>query len=271
MAEGKRKVKAGEAFVITVPDAAPPAPRGQDMDLAVVYEDDHLIVIDKPKGLVVHPAAGNAEGTLVNALIAHCGASLSGIGGVARPGIVHRLDKDTSGLMVAAKSDLAHRDLSAQFHDHSIDRAYRAVVWGVPRPKEGVIEGNIGRDPRNRKKMAVRVEGGKPAKTFYKVLEPFRDLAALVECRLATGRTHQIRVHMAHLGHPVVGDPLYGGRRNRGNSLPAGQKAALAHFNTQALHACILGFTHPLTRDRLQFESKNNNYINELCHFFRSI
>jgi len=269
--EGKRKVKGGETFAVDVPDAVPPAPRAQAMDLAVVYEDGQLIVIDKPKGLVVHPAAGNAEGTLVNALIAHCGASLSGIGGVARPGIVHRLDKDTSGLLVAAKTDLAHRGLSAQFQDHSIDRAYRAVVWGVPRPREGVIEGNIGRDPRNRKKMAVRPGGGKPAKTFYKVLEPFRDLAALVECRLATGRTHQIRVHMSHLGNPVVGDPLYGGRRNRGHSLPSGQKAHLPGFNTQALHACILGFTHPSTGDRKIFESNNSYYINQLCDFFRSV
>ena len=269
--EAKRKVKTGERFRVTVPPATPARPEGQAIDLDVVYEDADLIVIDKPKGLVVHPAAGNLDGTLVNALIAHCGASLSGIGGVLRPGIVHRLDKDTSGLMVAAKTDIAHRGLAAQFADHSIDRAYRAVVWGVPSPTEGEITGNIGRDPRNRKKMAVRAIGGKPAKTYYKVLEAFGTLAGLVECRLATGRTHQIRVHMASIGHPVVGDPLYSGRHGRPGSLPPALKTALTDCKTQALHACILGFTHPVTGERHLFSSGKSLYIKTISDSFRSL
>ena len=267
----KRKVAVGESFRVAVPAARPAEPEGQAIDLDVVYEDDDLIVIDKPKGLVVHPAAGNPDGTLVNALIAHCGASLSGIGGVMRPGIVHRLDKDTSGLMVAAKSDAAHRGLAAQFAEHSIDRAYNAVVWGVPRPTEGEITGNIGRDPRNRKKMSVRLTGGKPAQTFYKVLEASGTLASLVECRLATGRTHQIRVHMASIGHPVLGDPLYSGRHGRPGSLPSALKTALADCKTQALHACILGFTHPVTGKRHLFTSGKSLYINTICDSFRSL
>jgi 23S rRNA pseudouridine1911/1915/1917 synthase len=270
--EAKRKVRAGESFSVTVPPPVPATPQGQDIPLDIVYEDDHLIVIDKPQGLVVHPAAGNADGTLVNALLAHCKGSLSGIGGVERPGIVHRLDKDTSGLMVAAKSDIAHRGLAKQFEDHSIDRAYRAVVWGVPHPTEGEIEGNIGRDPKNRKKMAVRPAGaGKPAKTFYKVLERFGGRAALVECRLATGRTHQIRVHMASIGHPVIGDPLYGGRRGRTSGLPPELKTLLSDCKAQALHAYILGFVHPVTGESVSFMSNNYSYINKICDIFRSI
>ncbi|MAO55390.1 MAG: RNA pseudouridine synthase, partial [Rhodospirillaceae bacterium] len=254
----------------------PAEPEGQDIPLDVVYEDDDLIVIDKPAGLVVHPAAGNADGTLVNALLAHCKGSLSGIGGVERPGIVHRLDKDTSGLMVAAKTDAAHRGLAKQFEDHSIDRAYLAVVWGVPRPTEGEVEGNIGRDPKNRKKMAVVGEGrGKYAKTYYKVVERLGMRASLVECRLATGRTHQIRVHMASLGHPVVGDPLYAGRHGRqtgpSGALPEDVKKTLSDGKGQALHAYILGFNHPVTGERLQFESNKLNYINYLCDIFRSV
>ena len=270
--EAKRKVRAGESYTVTIPPPVPATPESQSIPLDVVYEDDSLIVIDKPQGLVVHPAAGNADGTLVNALLAHCKGSLSGIGGVERPGIVHRLDKDTSGLMVAAKTDIAHRGLAKQFEDHSIDRAYRALVWGVPRPAEGEITGAIGRDPRNRKKMAVRPDAsGKWAKTFYTVLERFGDRAALVECRLATGRTHQIRVHMASIGHPVIGDPLYGGRRARVSGLPSELKTPLSNCKNQALHASILGFTHPVTGDRLSFSSDKYSYINDICDILRSV
>mgnify|MGYP003625120432 CR=1 FL=1 len=255
--EAKRKVRAGEGYTVNIPPPVPATPEGQAIPLDVVYEDDDLIVIDKPQGLVVHPAAGNADGTLVNALLAHCKGSLSGIGGVERPGIVHRLDKDTSGLMVAAKHDIAHRGLARQFEDHSIDRAYRALVWGVPRPAAGEITGAIGR--------------GKWAKTFYTVLERFGDRAALVECRLATGRTHQIRVHMASIGHPVIGDPLYGGRRARVSGLPSELKTPLSNCKNQALHASILGFSHPVTGERLSFSSDKYNYINGISDILRSI
>ena len=189
------KVKAGETYTVRMPAVVAAEPEAQDIPLDVVYEDEDVIVVDKPPGLVVHPAAGNADGTLVNALLAHCGTSLSGIGGVARPGIVHRLDKGTGGLLIAAKNDAAHAALSSQFADHSMDRAYYALVWGVPMPPKGEIEGNIGRNPQNRKKMAVVERGGKYALTRFKVLKAFGDVAALIECRLATGRTHQIRVH----------------------------------------------------------------------------
>ncbi len=243
------RVREGQTFAIFVPESEPPEPAGQSIPLDIVYEDEDVIVIDKPAGLVIHPAPGNPDRTLVNALIAHCGDSLSGIGGTRRPGIVHRLDKDTSGLLVAAKNDRAHRCLAAQFKARSIRRAYRAVVWGVPRPPSGRIEGSIGRDPRNRKRMAVVARGGKPAATRYRTLRVFDETASLLECRLETGRTHQIRVHLAARGHPVVGDPLYGGaRRRRGVALPP--------FPRQALHAVSLGFRHPATEKWLTFESK---------------
>lgn len=269
VAQAKRKVHAGEKFVVIVPDPTPARPEGQEIPLSVIYEDEHLIVIDKPKGLVVHPAPGNPDRTLVNALIAHCGEGLSGIGGVQRPGIVHRLDKDTSGLMVVAKTDQAHRGLSEQFESHAIDRAYLAVVWGVPMPPSGTVAGNIGRDPRNRKKMAVRREGGKPAVTHYRVIERYGDAAALVECRLETGRTHQIRVHMASIGHPVVGDPLYAGRRGRRSSHIPDGNLRLSAFNTQSLHAYILGFRHPVTGEFLRFSSEKPIYFKELSDIFR--
>ena len=233
------RVKPHQSFAIIVPDTEPPALRPQAMALDIRYEDEALIVIDKPAGLVVHPAPGNPDRTLVNALVAHCGASLSGIGGVRRPGIVHRLDKDTSGLMVAAKTDAAHRHLSAQFAARSIERAYWAVVWGVPVPRAGTIAANLGRSRANRKKMAVVPSGGRPALTRYRVVRRLGARASLVECRLATGRTHQIRVHLAHRGHPVIGDPLYG--RARG-----GRRTAT--FPRQALHAHLIGFEHPTSR-----------------------
>ena len=247
------RVKPGQAVMLVIPPPVDETPRAQVIPLAVAYEDDDLIVVDKPAGLVVHPAPGNPDHTLVNALLAHCGASLSGIGGVRRPGIVHRLDKDTSGLMVAAKHDAAHHGLSAQFATRRLSRTYRAVVWGRPQPIEGRIEGAIGRDPRNRKRMAVRMSGGKPAVTHYRVVQYSDALWSLVECRLETGRTHQIRVHMTESGHPVVGDALYGGARRRG--LDERRREALAHCPRQALHAARLGFVHPVSGAELAFES----------------
>ena len=248
------KVVAGQTIDLYIPAPVDPVPKGQAMDLVVVFEDDDVIVIDKPAGLVVHPAAGNPDRTLVNALIAHCGASLSGIGGVRRPGIVHRLDKDTSGLLIAAKNDAAHAGLAKQFADHSIGRAYRAAVWGVPNPTEGSFSGAIGRSTRNRKKMAVVAEGrGKTALTRYKTVRRFGRDAALIECRLATGRTHQIRVHLSHAGCPIIGDRVYG--RARAVKLP---------IDRQALHAGFLGFRHPITHTWLEFESKLPHDFNDL-------
>jgi 23S rRNA pseudouridine1911/1915/1917 synthase len=256
------KVKPGESFTVTIPEAVDAIPRPQDITLTVVYEDEHLIVIDKPAGMVVHPAPGSSEDTLVNALLAHCGDSLSGIGGVRRPGIVHRLDKDTSGLLVAAKSDAAHAGLAAQFADHSIERAYWALVWGVPTPPSGRIEGAIGRSPHDRKKMAVVRHGGKHAATRYKVLQRFGDVASLIECRLETGRTHQIRVHLTSIGHPLIGDPTYGQRRP--SRLPEELRDFLGGFHRQALHAFLIGFTHPITLRHHLYQSRMPRDIKDL-------
>ncbi len=260
--DGNTRVKPGETYVVRVPPARPAAPEAQAIPLDVVYEDDDLIVIDKPAGLVVHPAAGNPDGTLVNALIAHCGASLRGIGGVERPGIVHRLDKDTSGLLVAAKNERAMRSLARQFANHTIERAYHAIVWGAPRAGFGLIEGDIGRNPFDRKRMGILRSGGKPARTRYRVLETFgpktRPLASLVECRLETGRTHQIRVHLTHLGHPLIGDSSYGRARQAPRAKnPAEEKAysAMENFPRQALHALVLGFQHPSLHRTMRFEA----------------
>ena len=258
------RVKHGQQYALTVPEPVPATPKGQDIALAVVYEDDDLIVIDKPAGLVVHPAAGNLDRTLVNALIAHCGASLSGIGGVLRPGIVHRLDKDTSGLIVAAKNDRAHASLAAQFADRSLTRIYHALVWGLPSPTAGEIEGAIGRSPRNRKKMAVTTRGGKPALTRYRLIEAFGASASLVECRLATGRTHQIRVHMTHVGHPVIGDPLYGRGGRRGAKLDDRVQDAISGLGRQALHAHLMTLRHPRSGQEISFESEIPIDIKEL-------
>ena len=251
------RVKRGQGFVVAVPDASPPEPKPEPIALDIVHEDDDLLVLDKPAGLVVHPAAGNPDGTLVNALIAHCGASLSGIGGVRRPGIIHRLDKDTSGLMVVAKNDMAHAGLSTQFEARRIERAYHALVWGRPTPANGEIEGNIGRSPRNRKKMAVVGRGGKPALTRYHLERAVGPAVNLLTCRLATGRTHQIRVHLADRGHPVVGDRLYGGGLTAARRRSVGEAAAdlTARLDRQALHAAALGFRHPRTDNALRFES----------------
>ncbi|AJR25629.1 MULTISPECIES: RluA family pseudouridine synthase [Sphingobium] len=245
------KVAAGQAFAIALPPPVEAEAVAQDIPLVVVYEDADLIVIDKPAGLVVHPAAGNLDGTLVNALLHHCQGQLSGIGGVARPGIVHRIDKDTSGLLVVAKSDRAHEGLAQQFKAHSIDRLYAAIVYGVPQPATGTIDTWIGRSDADRKKMAVHREGrGKHAVTHYRTMERLRS-AAMVECRLETGRTHQVRVHMAHLGHPLIGDPVYGRERKGFKSI-----LETLGFERQALHAKRLGFIHPLTGEALSFDSK---------------
>jgi 23S rRNA pseudouridine1911/1915/1917 synthase len=252
------RVKPEEEIELTVPEASDElAPEPQAMALNIRYEDDDLIVVDKPAGLVVHPAAGNPDRTLVNALVAHCGASLSGIGGVRRPGIVHRLDKDTSGLLVAAKNDAAHAGLSKLFAAHDLERAYLALVWGSPAPAAGTIDGNIGRSPKNRKKMAIVTRGGRAARTHYKVREHLANSCwSLVECRLETGRTHQIRVHLTARGHAVVGDPLYGGRRRgSANALPPKAATALEGWQRQALHAYRLAFKHPLSSEYMEFTS----------------
>jgi 23S rRNA pseudouridine1911/1915/1917 synthase len=260
--DANHRVKPGETYQVTIPAAAPARPQGQDIPLTVVHEDKDLIVIEKPAGLVVHPAAGNPDGTLVNALIAHCGDELIGIGGEARPGIVHRLDKDTSGLLVAAKTERAMTSLAKQFANHTIERAYHALVWGRPREAQGVIEGQIGRSPFDRKRMAVLRGGGKLARTRYRVIESFGDparpFASLVECRLETGRTHQIRVHLTHLGHPLIGDPQYGRIRQPPRAKTAAEEVAFTaatSFPRQALHAFVLGFQHPSLHKTLRFES----------------
>ena len=266
--EADFRVKQGQSFAIIVPEPEDAEPKAESIALNVVYEDTDLLVIDKPAGLVVHPAPGHGGGTLVNALLAHCGASLSGIGGVRRPGIVHRLDKDTSGLMVVAKNDAAHSDLSHQFATREAGRTYAALVYGTPREKTGTVEGMIGRDPRNRKKMAMVTKGGKFAKTAYRVLKTFgprsAPLASLIECKLATGRTHQVRVHLAHIGHSIIGDPVYGrARAARARDFGTAAKAVRS-FPRQALHAAQLTFRHPRSGKMLTFKSKLHNDFNSL-------
>ncbi|MHC1946653.1 RluA family pseudouridine synthase [Bradyrhizobium sp. UFLA06-06] len=257
-------VAKGDTIIIDVPEAAPAEPQGEDIALDIVFEDDDIIVIDKPRGLVVHPAAGHASGTLVNALIAHCGSSLSGIGGVKRPGIVHRLDKDTTGLMVVAKNDHAHQSLTAQFADHGrtgpMERGYMAFVWGVPNRPHGTIDAPIDRHPHAREKMAVR-QGGREAITHFEVLSSFagrdgKPVASLLACRLETGRTHQIRVHLAHLGHPLLGDSVYGAHfKTKAGQLGAEGKDALTALGRQALHAYLLALEHPRTGELLHWEA----------------
>jgi 23S rRNA pseudouridine1911/1915/1917 synthase len=261
VAQPSLKAPAGTPFTIAVPATVADAAEAQDIPLAVVFEDEHLIVIDKPAGMVVHPAAGNYDGTLVNALLHHCRGQLSGIGGVARPGIVHRIDKDTSGLLVVAKSDAAHEGLARQFADHSIERAYLAAVNGVPNPPAGTVSGWIGRSDHDRKKMAVLHElnkRGKHAVTHFKLLEPFA-AATLVECRLETGRTHQVRVHMASIGHALLGDPVYGK-----NSTKLRPLLTRLGFARQALHAAVLGFIHPVCGDAVRFDSPLPDDMKEL-------
>lgn len=258
VSEPSCRIKPGTSVVLTLPPPTPAVPEAQAIPLDIVYEDEQLLVVDKPAGMVVHPAPGSPDRTLVNALIAHCGDSLTGIGGVQRPGIVHRIDKDTSGLLVVAKSDAAHEGLARQFAEHSLARRYIAVVWGMPEKVKGTVEGNIGRHPKDRKRNAVLTPpAGKPAITHYRVLRASGTGAAMLECRLETGRTHQIRVHMASIGHPLIGDPLYGrNSRTRAARLTGpGREVALA-FPRQALHAISLGFTHPTTHEILNFQSQ---------------
>jgi 23S rRNA pseudouridine1911/1915/1917 synthase len=254
-------VRAGQVVRLGVPEATDPVPRGEAIALDILYEDSHLLVIDKPAGLVVHPAAGHDTGTLVNALIAHCGDSLSGIGGVRRPGIVHRLDKDTSGLLVVAKTDAAHQGLARLFADHgktlALEREYLAFCWNVPDRMSGTIEASLGRHARDREKVAV-VAGsrGRHAATHWRLVAAYGTEASLVACRLETGRTHQIRVHMAHIGHALLGDPVYGRSfKSKAARLSAPARAALAALSRQALHAAVLGFAHPVTGASLRFES----------------
>lgn len=244
----KKKAIAGMVFVVDIPAPAEPHNEPQDIALNIVYEDEHLIVIDKPAGLVVHPAAGNFDGTLVNALLHHCAGSLSGIGGVARPGIVHRIDKDTSGLMIAAKTDPAHVGLARQFKAHTIDRRYKAIVSGCPKIAKGTVDAPLARSAHNRKKIAI-VPGGRRAVTHWTLTRPLYE-AALVECRLETGRTHQVRVHMASIGHPLIGDPTYGRTKKEHCEL-----LETLGFQRQALHAAHLGFIHPVNSHALAFES----------------
>ena len=254
-------LRAGQTAGLRLPPPADPAPLGETIPLHIVFEDEHLLVIDKPAGLVVHPAGGHETGTLVNALIAHCGASLSGIGGVKRPGIVHRLDKDTSGLLVVAKTDAAHQGLAKLFADHGktlpLIRAYLAFVWGTPARPSGTIDAPLARHAASREKIAVMPAGrGRHAVTHWRLIESFAGEASLVSCRLETGRTHQIRVHMAHIGHPVLGDPLYAaGFKSKSARLPAAAKACLDSLSRQALHAAELGFPHPVTGIQISFKS----------------
>jgi 23S rRNA pseudouridine1911/1915/1917 synthase len=269
------RVNAGDVIALAVPAPQAAEPQPEAIPLAVIFEDDEIIIIDKPRGLVVHPAAGHWSGTLVNALIAHCGASLSGIGGVARPGIVHRLDKDTTGLMVVAKTDRAHASLSRQFADHGrsgpLRRGYLAFAWGAPERAKGTIDAPIARHPRARDRMSVRTDG-RTAVTHWEVLEryPGNDgtpVASLVACRLETGRTHQIRLHLAHIGHPLLGDNAYGaGFKSKAAQLTPAAQIALASLGRQALHAYLLAIEHPLTGESLEFRSELPGDLGRLRH-----
>ncbi len=264
--------KAGHHYTLILPAPEPATPQPQDIPLTILFEDADLIVLNKPAGLVVHPAPGNADGTLVNALLAHAGEEFSGIGGEMRPGIVHRLDKDTSGIMVVAKSDRAHRTLSENFATRDLDRSYLALCWGVPSPPVGEIEGAIGRHPTDRKRMAVVTRGGKQALTRYATQQAWEQGCALLRCKLATGRTHQIRVHLATMGHPLVGDPVYLRRVPSGaRTLPATVRDGLLAFPRQALHAETLGFRHPVTGQPLSFSAPPPPDMAELLTLLRDV
>lgn len=267
-------VQDGDEISFILPPLIDSTPQPENIPLDVIYEDEDMLVINKPAGLVVHPGAGNWTGTLVNALLHHCGDSLSGIGGVARPGIVHRLDKETSGLMVVAKNDRAHRGLTEQLSDRTLSRVYKAIVWNVPMPKTGIVNEPIGRDLSNRLKMAAK-QGGREAITRYRVLQPYGTAAALVECRLETGRTHQIRVHMRYIKHPLVGDTLYGLNPQEARSLlrKAGVEDVedILAFPRQALHAAEIGFLHPLSGEEMGFEADWPKDFKNLENLFKSI
>lgn len=251
------KCRVGDNVDVTVPDAKPLEAVGQNIPIDIVYEDEHLLVVNKPKGMVVHPANGNPDGTLVNALLYHCGDSLSGINGVIRPGIVHRIDKDTSGLLIVAKSDKAHIGLAQQIKDHSFSRAYEAVVYGNIKEDSGTVCQPIGRDTKDRKRMAVTMKNSKPATTHYEVIKRYGDFTH-VRCVLETGRTHQIRVHMAYLGHPVAGDAVYGPRK------------VITRLNGQCLHAKHIGFVHPVTNEYLEFESELPEYFTSFLNYLEN-
>jgi 23S rRNA pseudouridine1911/1915/1917 synthase len=274
----RERVKLGEVYTVIVPGVRPTVLQPETIALSIVYEDDHLVVIDKPKGMVVHPGAGHETGTLVNALMAHCGDSLSGVGGVKRPGIVHRLDKGTTGLLVVAKNDLAHRRLAEQFARHGADgqlvRSYLALCWGVPERRRGRIEAPLGRDQLNRTKFSV-IRNGRRAVTLYEVIETFtahegKPLASLVRLTLATGRTHQIRVHLAHIGNPLLGDQGYGsGFAASARRLDPEARAALVALGRPALHAAVLGFAHPGTGEQMSFASPLPADLAELVEMLR--
>jgi 23S rRNA pseudouridine1911/1915/1917 synthase len=256
MRDPSEAVRAGATYTLTLPPPEPASPQPQSIPLTILFEDRHLLVIDKPAGLVVHPAPGNQDGTLVNAVLAHAAEDLTGIGGEKRPGIVHRLDKDTSGVMVVAKSERAHTVLSEAFASRDLDREYLALCWGVPSPTQGEIDAPIGRHPIDRKRMAVVERQGKHALTRYRTERGFGTACALLRCRLATGRTHQIRVHLSHIGHPIVGDPVYLKRTPAcAKGLPAATRDRLLAFPRQALHAATLGFRHPITGESLSFST----------------
>ncbi len=264
-----RKTILNEVYEIRIPPAVPANPEAEQIELDIVYEDEDLLVINKPAGMVVHPAAGNYEGTLVNALLGYCKGSLSGIGGVIRPGIVHRLDKETSGLMVVAKNDKAHNGLSAQFSVHSLQRRYLALVWGILTPRSGVVENQIGRSPYNRKKMAVLKTGGKRAETHYQTLEIFAHQAfSLVECVLKTGRTHQVRVHMTDLGHPLIGDKVYG--KVPKTAIRDEVLKPVVSFPRHALHSYKMSFIHPLSCKEMNFEIPLAQDMQTIVNSFRT-
>ena len=267
--DNSHKIRQGDVYQIVIPEAEEALPQAENIPLDIVYEDDDLIVVNKPAGMTVHPAPGAYNGTLVNALLYHCRDNLSGIGGVKRPGIVHRIDKETSGLLVVAKNDMTHRFLSEQFAEHSIERTYYAVVYGIPSPTSGRIEGNIGRSPYDRKKMAIVKSGGKPAATNYQTVEVFHGAAALVKCNLETGRTHQIRVHMSSHGCHLIGDKVYTKSGKNSIMLPASVKTYINSFPRQALHAATLGFEHPRSHQTVSFRSDLPPDMEELLSVLR--
>jgi 23S rRNA pseudouridine1911/1915/1917 synthase len=268
ISDAATKVKDGQHFEVNIPAIVESHLLPQDIPLTIIYEDEHILILNKPAGLTVHPGAGNPDSTLVNALLAHCGDSLSGIGGVARPGIVHRIDKETSGLLAVAKNDAAHAALSEQLATRTLKRTYTALVWGIPKQKQGTITGNIARSPLNRQKMAVVKSGGRPATTHYKTVASYQSpVISLVECNLETGRTHQIRVHFAHMGNALVGDPVYGGgtaNRIKAMRIDEEKKAVLLGFTRQALHAKELGLIHPATGKHMQFSCELPEDMQEL-------